>query len=178
MRGEESRSCWGDRSSPRLRRPVLEYLGLFGPLSRPLNSPRKIFVTLRPISHSVSFPCYHSAENSPSMFTPTLGVAATIAVSGLLTHPLCSYLELNGRITPSASPGGLAKMSWPGQLAFHTLSNGKSVLVDDAHNRGSAQGLLPSPPTNGSSNLTHTRAIPLSTQTTVRHARSTLLPSP
>ena len=72
LRREESRSYRRDRNSPRLRRPVLEYLGLFGPLSSPLNSPRKISVTLRSISHSALFPCYCPAENSPSMFTLTV----------------------------------------------------------------------------------------------------------
>jgi len=77
----------------------------------------------------------------------------------LFTHPPCSHLEPNGRITPSASPGGLAGMSWPGRLSFHTLSNGKSVLVNDTHNPGSALELLPSPPTNGLSNLTYTLGL-------------------
>ena len=67
-----NRSHWGDRSSPRLGRPVLDYLGLFGPLSSPLNFPRKIFVTLRPMLHLVLFPCYRSAGNSLSMFIPTV----------------------------------------------------------------------------------------------------------
>jgi len=34
---------------------------------------------------------------------------------------------------------GLAKTSWPGQLPFHTFPNGENVLVDGAHNQGSAQ---------------------------------------
>lgn len=91
-----------------------------------------------------------------------LGIASTI-VSELLTHPSCSHLKLNGRITPETFVTGLAETSWPGRLSFHTLPSGKSVLVDGAHNRGSAQTLadfivtlLPTLPiTDGSFNLTY-----------------------
>ena len=91
-----------------------------------------------------------------------LGVASSI-VSELLTHPSCSHLELSGRITPKTFSDGLAKTSWPGRLSFHTLPNGKSILVDGAHNRGSAQMLadfiatfLPNlPATDNSFNLTY-----------------------
>jgi len=91
-----------------------------------------------------------------------LGVASTI-ISELLTHPSCSHLKLSGRITPETFAAGLAKASWPGRLSFHTLPNGKNVLVDGAHNRGSAQTLadfiatlLPGlSTTNDSFNLTY-----------------------
>ena len=69
-----------------------------------------------------------------------LGVASTI-VSELLTHPSCSHLKLSARITPQTFASGLSKTKWPGRLSFHTLPNGKSVLVDGAHNQGSAQTL-------------------------------------
>lgn len=69
-----------------------------------------------------------------------LGVASTI-ISELLMHPSCSHLKLGGRITPQTFALGLAKTRWPGRLSFHTLPNGRSILVDGAHNQGSAQKL-------------------------------------
>jgi len=69
-----------------------------------------------------------------------LGIASTI-VSELLTHPSCSHLKLSERITSRTFTAGLAEANWPGRLSFHTLPNGKGILVDGAHNRGSAQTL-------------------------------------
>ena len=74
-----------------------------------------------------------------------------------------SHLKFNGRITPETFTAGFSKATWPGRLSFHTLPNGKSILVDGAHNPGSAQTLadfiatlLPSLPTpNDSFNLTY-----------------------
>ena len=91
-----------------------------------------------------------------------LGVASTV-VSELLTHPSCSRLKLSGRITPETFASGLAKTTWPGRLSFHALPNGKRILVDGAHNQGSAQTLadfiatrLPSlSTTNGPLNITY-----------------------
>jgi len=69
-----------------------------------------------------------------------LGVALTI-VSGLLTHPSRSHLNLSGRITPETFAAGLAKTSWPGRVSFHTLPNWKNIPVGGARNQGSAQTL-------------------------------------
>ena len=69
-----------------------------------------------------------------------LGVASTI-ISELLTHSSCSHLKLSGRITPGTFADGLAKTTWPGRLSFHALPDGKTALVDGAHNQGSAQTL-------------------------------------
>ena len=54
---------------------------------------------------------------------------------------MCSHLKLSGRVTPETIVTGLAKTNWPGRLSFHTSPNGKNVLVDGAHNQGSAQTL-------------------------------------
>ena len=98
-----------------------------------------------PTPVSVSLPCFPEPLRGKlslhgSHQLSNLGVASTV-VSELLTHPSCSHLKLSGRITPGTFADGLAKTSWPGRLSFHTLPNGKSILVDGAHNRGSAQTL-------------------------------------
>ena len=98
-----------------------------------------------PAPVSVSLPCFPEPLRGKlslhgSHQLSNLGVASAV-VSELLTHPSCSHLKLNGRITPGTFADGLAKTSWPGRLSFHTLPNGKSILVDGAHNRGSAQTL-------------------------------------
>jgi len=105
---------------------------------------------------SISLPCFPEPLEGKlplhgSHQLSNLGVASTI-VSELLTHPSCSHLKLGGRITPRTFAVGLAKANWPGRLSFHTLPSGKSILVDGAHNQGSAQTLadfiatlLPSP---------------------------------
>ena len=94
---------------------------------------------------SISLPCFPEPLGGKlplhgSHQLSNLGIASTI-VSELLTHPSCSHLELSGRITPETFITGLAKTSWPGRLSFHTLPNGKDILVDGAHNQGSAQTL-------------------------------------
>jgi len=98
-----------------------------------------------PTPVSVSLPCFPEPLRGKlslhgSHQLSNLGVASAV-VSELLTHPSCSHLKLSGRITPGTFADGLAKTSWPGRLSFHTLPNGKSILVDGAHNRGSAQTL-------------------------------------
>jgi len=131
------------------------------PVELPSEDPRE------PTPVSIQLPCFpeplrgrlplhglHQLSN--------LGVASTI-VSELLAHRSCSHLKLSGRITPETFATGLGKTSWPGRLSFHALPNGRSILVDGAHNRGSAQTLadfmatlLPSlPTTNDSFNLTY-----------------------
>ena len=94
---------------------------------------------------SLSLPCFPEPLRGKlplhgSHQLSNLGVASAI-VSELLTHSSCSHLELSRRITPETFADGLAKTSWPGRLSFHTLPSGKSILVDGAHNRGSAQTL-------------------------------------
>lgn len=118
-------------------------------------------------SVSISLPCFPEPLRGKlplhgSHQLSNLGVASSI-ISELLTHPSCSHLKLSGRITPATFAAGLAKTGWPGRLSFHSLPNGKTVLVDGAHNRGSAQTLadfimtlLPnSSTTNRSFNLTY-----------------------
>ena len=91
-----------------------------------------------------------------------LGVASTI-VSELITYPSCSHLKLSGGITPETFAVGLAKTSWPDRVSFHALPNAKNVLVEGAHNQGSAQTLADSiatpfpglSTTNDSLNLTY-----------------------
>ncbi|KAF9789871.1 Mur ligase [Thelephora terrestris] len=100
---------------------------------------------LGPTPVSIPLPCFAEPlrGNLPlrgSHQLSNLGVASTI-VSELLTHPSCSRLDLSGRITPETFASGLAKAKWPGRLSFHTLPNGKTILVDGAHNQGSAQTL-------------------------------------
>jgi len=76
-------------------------------------------------------------------------------------------------------------MSWPGRVAFRTLPNGKNVFVGGGHNQGSAQTptdlvatLLPGlSTTDDTFDVTSTRTIPLSVQSTPRCIRSTLQPS-
>ena len=68
LRGEESRSYLGGRNSPRLGRPVLEYLRSF----RPICQAPSIFVTLRLSRYCSLIFLNRPARNSPSMFTPTL----------------------------------------------------------------------------------------------------------
>ena len=109
------------------------------PVELPSKDPRGA----KPVS--ISLPCFPEPVegNLPlhgSHQLSNLGVASTI-VSELLTHPSCSHLRLDGRITPRTFASGLAKTKWPGRLSFHTLPNGKSILVDGAHNQGSAQTL-------------------------------------
>jgi folylpolyglutamate synthase/dihydrofolate synthase len=131
------------------------------PVELPSKDPRG------PTPVSISLPCFPEPiigrlPLHGSHQLSNLGVASTI-VSELLTHPSCSHLKLSGRITPETFAAGLAKTSWPGRLSFHTLPNGRSVLVDGAHNQGSARTLadfittlLPSiPTTNHSFNLTY-----------------------
>lgn len=98
-----------------------------------------------PTPVSISLPCFPESFEGKlplhgSHQLSNLGVASTI-ISELLMHPSCSHLKLNGRITPRTIASGLAKTNWPGRLSFHTLPNGKSILVDGAHNQGSAQTL-------------------------------------
>jgi folylpolyglutamate synthase/dihydrofolate synthase len=126
-----------------------------------------------PTPVSLSLPCFPEPLRGKlplhgSHQLSNLGVASTI-VSELLTHPSCSHLKLSDRITPETFADGLAKTSWPGRLSFHTLPNGKSILVDGAHNRGSAQTLadfigtfLPSLPTAQTSPLNLTYILGLS----------------
>ena len=119
-----------------------------------------------PTPVSIPLPCFPEPLGAKlplhgSHQLSNLGVASTI-VSELLTHPSCSRLKLNGKITPETFAAGLAKTKWPGRLSFHTLPNGKRILVDGAHNQGSAQTLadfittlLPSlPQANNTVNLT------------------------
>jgi len=98
-----------------------------------------------PTPVSISLPCFPEPLRGKlslhgSHQLSNLGVASAV-VSELLTHPSCLHLKLSGRITPETFADGLAKTTWPGRLSFHTLPNGKSILVDGAHNRGSAQTL-------------------------------------
>lgn len=109
------------------------------PVELPSKDPR------RPTLVLISLPCFPEPLKGKLPLRGThqlsnLGVASTI-VSELLTHPSCSRLNLSGRITPETFASGLAKAKWPGRLSFHTLSNGTSILVDGAHNQGSAQTL-------------------------------------
>jgi len=116
---------------------------------------------------SISLPCFPEPLKGKlplhgSHQLSNLGTASTI-VSELLTNPSCSHLKLSGRITPGTFAAGIAKANWPGRLSFHTLPNGKGILVDGAHNQGSAQTLadfittlLPHPSTtNDLFNLTY-----------------------
>ena len=120
-----------------------------------------------PTPVSISLPCFPEPLRGRlplrgSHQLSNLGVASTI-VSELLAHPSCSHLKLSDRITPVTFTDGLERTSWPGRLSFHTLPNGKNILVDGAHNQGSAQtladfiaALLPSlTSANGSFNLTY-----------------------
>ena len=131
------------------------------PVELPSEDPRG------PTPVSISLPCFPEPLRGKlpllgSHQLSNLGVASTI-VSELLTHPSCSHLKLNGKITPETFAAGLAKANWPGRLSFHTLPNGKRILVDGAHNQGSAQTLadfiatiLPSHrTTNDTFNLTY-----------------------
>ena len=131
------------------------------PVELPSNDPRD------PTLVSISLPCFPEPLRGKLPLRGThqlsnLGIASTI-VSELLTHPSCSHLGLDGRITPETFAAGLAKTEWPGRLSFHTLPNGKRILVDGAHNQGSAQTLadfiptlLPgSSPANDTLNLTY-----------------------
>ena len=98
-----------------------------------------------PTPVSVSLPCFSTPLTGKlplrgSHQLSNLGIVSTI-VSELLTHPSCSHLELRKRITPETFAAGLGKANWPGRLSFHDLPNGKSVLVDGAHNQGSSQAL-------------------------------------
>ena len=109
------------------------------PVELPSKDPRG------PTPVSISLPCFpESLEGRLPLHgshqLSNMGIASTI-VSELLVHPSCSHLELSGRITPRTFASGLAKTKWPGRLSFHTLPNGKSILVDGAHNHGSAQTL-------------------------------------
>ena len=120
-----------------------------------------------PTPVTISLPCFPEPFKGKlplygSHQLSNLGIASTI-ISELLTHPSCSHLGLSGRVTAETFANGLAGTNWPGRLSFHTLSNGKSILIDGAHNQGSAQTLadfivtlLPSPPTiNDTFNLTY-----------------------
>ena len=120
-----------------------------------------------PTPVTISLPCFPEPLKGKlplhgSHQLSNLGVASTI-ISELLTHPSCSHLGLSGKITAETFADGLARTNWPGRLSFHTLSNGKSILVDGAHNQGSAQTLadfiltlLPGLPTiNDTFNLTY-----------------------
>jgi len=94
---------------------------------------------------SISLPCFPEPLRGKlplhgSHQLSNLGTTSAI-VSELLTHPSCSHLKLGGRITPGTFTAGLAKAEWPGRLSFHTLPDGKNILVDGAHNQGSAQTL-------------------------------------
>ena len=113
------------------------------PAIQPVELPSKDPRTPMPVS--ISLPCFHEPLQGKlplhgSHQLSNLGVASTI-VSELLIHPSCSHLKLTGRITPQTFVSGLAKTKWPGRLSFHTLPNGRSILVDGAHNQGSAQTL-------------------------------------
>ncbi|KAF9649951.1 FolC bifunctional protein [Thelephora ganbajun] len=131
------------------------------PVEHPPKDPRG------PTPVSMSLPCFPEPLRGKlpllgSHQLSNLGIASTI-VSELLTHPSCSHLKLSGRITPATFADGLAKTNWPGRLSFHLLPNRRSILVDGAHNRGSAQTLadfiailLSSHPITGDSfNLTY-----------------------
>lgn len=98
-----------------------------------------------PTPVSISLPCFPEPLKGKlplhgSHQLSNLGVASTV-VSELLMDPSCLHLKLSGRITPQTFASGLAKTKWPGRLSFHTLPSGKSILVDGAHNEGSAQTL-------------------------------------
>jgi hypothetical protein len=113
---------------------------IWSELLNPLSSLREIFATLRPSHYRLlvflnligKLPLHGSQQLSNP------GVASAI-VPELLTHPSCSHLGLSRRIASETFADGLAKTI--GRLYFHTLPNGKNVLVDGAHNRGSAQAL-------------------------------------
>ncbi|KAF9077525.1 Mur ligase [Rhodocollybia butyracea] len=76
------------------------------------------------------------------------GLAASI-ISVALSHPSCSTLALHNRITPEAVARGIANVSWPGRLSFHSIpsnlhdpdSQKLVVLADGAHNPASAATL-------------------------------------
>lgn len=61
-------------------------------------------------------------------------VASTI-ISEFLTHPSRSHLGLRRGIISDMFADGLIKTGWPSQHSFRALPNGKSILVDGAHNR-------------------------------------------
>jgi len=130
--------------------------GHFVRAAKPIQHPSEDLHGPTPVS--LSLPCFPEPLRGKlplhgSHQLANLGVASTI-VSELLTHPSCSHLKLSDRVTPETFADGLAKARWPGRLSFHTLSNAGTILIDGAHNQGSAQTLgdfiatlLPSPST-------------------------------
>ncbi|KAE9394895.1 Mur ligase [Gymnopus androsaceus JB14] len=77
-----------------------------------------------------------------------VGLAASI-ISVVTSHPTCSALGLQERVTPEVVSRGIAQVSWPGRLSFHSIpSNPQNpdspkleVLADGAHNPASSATL-------------------------------------
>lgn len=78
------------------------------------------------------------------------GLAAAI-ISVITSHPACAMFALHERVTPHVVSQGIARVSWPGRLSFHSVpvtssiqdrrSQNLKVLADGAHNPASSATL-------------------------------------
>ncbi|KAJ3816506.1 Mur ligase [Lentinula raphanica] len=114
------------------------------------NSTHSPFQPPPPTSIELLIPCFEDPVRASfplhgSHQLDNVGLSALI-ISVAITHPACSSLGLCDRITPEIIARGLASVSWPGRLSFHSIhsdlhdptSSKLLVLADGAHNPASS----------------------------------------
>ncbi|KAJ3982840.1 Mur ligase [Lentinula detonsa] len=105
----------------------------------------------RPIE--LDIPCFGTRVNAllslhGSHQLDNVGLSALI-ISIAVDYPSCSSLRLRDRVTTEAIARGIANVSWPGRLSFHSIhsnlrdptSSRFLVLADGAHNPASSTTL-------------------------------------